>query len=76
MNITDAEHPMRTFRAASGMTQAELAAALGVQQGAIGNYEAWSRLPRPDTAWRFIRLARGQGFNCTLEQLMPEDRAA
>ncbi len=61
-----------SFRTRHGLSQAQLAAALKVAQGAIGNYEAGLRQPSVDIAWRFKRYAESRGESIQLEELYPE----
>ncbi|MGI9213899.1 MAG: helix-turn-helix transcriptional regulator [Methylococcaceae bacterium] len=60
------------FRSRHGMSQAQLASALKVAQGAIGNYEAGLRQPSIDIAWRFKRYAESKGELIHLEEIYPE----
>ncbi len=60
------------FRARHGMSQTQLAVALDVAQGAVGNYEAGLRKPTIAVAWRFKRLAESKGEFILLEDLYPE----
>lgn len=61
-----------SFRSRHGMSQAQLAAALKIAQGAVGNYEAGLRQPSIDIAWRFKRYAESKGETIHLEELYPE----
>jgi DNA-binding XRE family transcriptional regulator len=65
-----------SFRTRHGLSQAQLAAALKVAQGAIGNYEAGLRQPSIDIAWRFKRYAELKGETIQLEDLYPEPARA
>lgn len=65
----------RKFRAETGWTQAQLAAAIEVQRSAIANYEAGAP-PRRDVAQRFIALAKKHGQDFTLEDVFREPEAA
>jgi transcriptional regulator with XRE-family HTH domain len=61
--IVEARELLRSGRAAririeAGLSQSELARALGVSPGAVCRWEAGSRLPREREAVRFARLNR------------------
>lgn len=57
---------LKKLRDERGLTQEELADALGVRPGAIGNYEQGQRLPKDDKMW--IKIAKF--FNVTVDYLM------
>ena len=57
---------LKKLRDEKGLTQEELAEALGVRPGAIGNYEQGQRLPKDDKMW--IKIAKF--FNVTVDYLM------
>lgn len=57
---------LKQLRDAKGITQSELAYAIGVQPGAIGNYEQGQRMPKDDKTW--IKIA--QYFNVSVDYLM------
>ena len=67
---------IRKFRAHLGLSQAELGRRIGVKQGAIGNYEAGTRLPEPEIAARIVSLAREHDFLLTWEDIYVRDNAA
>jgi DNA-binding transcriptional regulator YiaG len=48
--MTYAEH-IKACREALGMTQAQLAAALGISQSALEKWESGIRRPRPISRW-------------------------
>ena len=48
--MTFAEH-IRTARESLGMTQAQLAAALGISQSTLEKWESGIRRPRPISRW-------------------------
>lgn len=58
---------MKERREAAGMTQAELAAAVGLHPSAVCLYEAGKRTMKVSIA---IRIARA--LNCTLDELMKD----
>lgn len=58
---------MRSAREKAGLTQAELAAMLGIKYPNVTRWESGDRLPRVDTA---IRLARA--LNTTVEAIWTE----
>jgi transcriptional regulator with XRE-family HTH domain len=47
-----AEHPLKTYRAEKGITQAELAGELGVWPVTVSRWERRDRTPRPKEAKR------------------------
>lgn len=57
---------LKQLRTEKGLTQEELADALGIKAGAIGNYEQGQRLPKDDKMW--IKIANY--FNVTVDYLM------
>lgn len=57
---------LKRLRIERNLTQEELAEALGVTAGTIGNYEQGSRLPRDDNMWIKIAVY----FNVTVDYLM------
>ena len=57
---------LKQLRDAKGITQSELAYAIGVQPGAIGNYEQGQRMPKDDKTW--VKIA--QYFNVSVDYLM------
>lgn len=61
-----------SFRSRHGLSQSQLAVALNIAQGAVGNYEAGLRQPSIAVAWRFKRFAESKGEYILLEELYPE----
>lgn len=57
---------LKQLREEKGITQSDLAYAIGVQPGAIGNYEQGQRMPKDDKTW--IKIA--QYFNVSVDYLM------
>ena len=57
---------LKQLRTEKGLTQEELADALGIKAGAIGNYEQGQRLPKDDKMW--IKIAKY--FNVSVDYLM------
>lgn len=57
---------LKQLRESHGLTQEQLADALGIKAGAVGNYEQGQRLPKDDKMW--IKIA--QYFNVTVDYLM------
>lgn len=60
----------KRFRSSVGWTQADLADALGVKRSAVANYEV-GQVPRRDVAYRFLDVAKAEGFDCSLEDVLP-----
>ena len=59
---------LKRLREAKDMTQAELAAAAGVAQSAVGNWESGIRMP---TADKLPKLAAILG--CTIDELFKKE---
>jgi putative transcriptional regulator len=59
---------IQTIRARLGVTQAAMAAGIGVTQGNVSNYERGQRMP-PDVAGRFIEFARSLGHAITYDDV-------
>lgn len=60
----------KTFREKHGLTQAELATALGLKsQAAVSNYENGERDPEIPTARKFIAYAKKKGDRYTLDDI-------
>lgn len=60
--------PIRAIRERLGLTQAQLAAALGCTQGNVSFYERGQMVP-PDVAGRLIALASAQGHAITFNDV-------
>lgn len=56
------------LRIKSGMTQSEVAKAIGVSQSAVSQFETLTRLPNLDTVFTYA-LAVGAKMNFSLEDL-------
>lgn len=62
----------KTFRDKHGLTQSELATAIGLKsQAAVSNYEKGGRAPELETARKFIAFAKKKGERYTLEDVYP-----
>ncbi len=57
--------PIAAARLASGMTQAQLATAVGCTQGAVSRWERGLCGPRPETIFKIA-----QTLGCTMEELL------
>jgi DNA-binding XRE family transcriptional regulator len=53
---------VKNIRSRLKLTQAELAAAIGVTQGAICHYETGRQTATPETAAELVRFARRRGL--------------
>lgn len=60
---------VKSIRLQLGMTQAELAARLGVTQGVVSHFEVGRRVLNPSMAAKLIRAARGRGVQVTFDTL-------
>jgi putative transcriptional regulator len=59
---------IQTIRARLGVTQAAMAAGIGVTQGNVSNYERGQRMP-PDVAGRLIEYAKSIGHEITYDDV-------
>ena len=62
-------NPFRHLRKKLGLSQANLAAAIGVKQVTISNYEADTVLPSPSAAASLIKHAASRGVVVTFDEL-------
>ena len=60
---------LKKYREQAGMTQAELAASIGVTQQAIANYESQSRAPSVRKCLVIIKALKKRGVDVTIEDL-------
>ncbi|EAS6352177.1 helix-turn-helix transcriptional regulator [Salmonella enterica] len=60
-----------TVRKRVGVTQQQLAEALGWKQSRIGNYEAGVRTPDLKACRQIVNALRSLGAECTLDTLFP-----
>lgn len=68
----DPMHGVQQIRQRLGMTQAELAAAVGVTQSAVSQYERGDSQITPNVARRLIELAREHGVKATFDDIYRE----
>lgn len=66
---------MKSIREKAGMTQAELAEAVGLTQGAIAHYEGGRRKPGLDECRRIVDALNKHGLSVTLDDLFPPKAA-
>lgn len=59
---------IKSIRDSIGITQAELADALGCTQGNIGHYERGQSIP-PEKAKKLVEFAASKNVSVTLEQI-------
>lgn len=64
---------LRQIREAAGITQAELAAAIGMTQGAIGHYESGRRTPGLSECRSILAVLQKRNVHCTLDQVFPAE---
>lgn len=58
-------------RKKAGITQHQLADALGWNQSRIGNYEAGTRTPDLDSCRRIVEVLNALGAECSLDSVFP-----
>lgn len=63
---------MKTIREQAGITQAALAVALGLTQGAIAHYETGRRTPSLSVCRRIVSALNQLGAACTLADVFPD----
>lgn len=66
---------IREYRTSLGITQQQLADALGVYQPTVNRYER-GRDPSLKTCWQIINSLRSLGANCGLEDVFPDNTTA
>ncbi|AOB29896.1 hypothetical protein AKI39_03115 [Bordetella sp. H567] len=62
-------NPTRRIRQTLGLTQAELATALGISQSLVSQYERGRQEMPPDTARRLIQFAQTRGKRFTFNDI-------
>lgn len=67
---------MKTIREQAGITQAALAAFLGLTQGAIAHYENGRRTPSLSECRRIVNALNELGAKCNLENAFPDPASA
>ncbi len=60
---------LKKYREQAGLTQAELAASIGVTQQAIANYENQHRAPSVRMCMAIIKALKKSGVDVTIEDL-------
>lgn len=63
---------IKSIRTKLGLTQSELAAAIGCTQGNIGHYENKGQTVMPDVARRLIAFAATRGLHLTFDDIYGE----
>lgn len=66
--LSNLQNPFQRFRSQTGMSQVELAAALGLGQPAISSYERGS-FPGPTIAKLFVDLAKRHKVRMDLDEV-------
>jgi putative transcriptional regulator len=66
---------LKQIREAAGITQADLAEAIGMTQGAIGHYESGRRTPGVRECRLILAALRKRKVKCTFDQLFPAEVA-
>ena len=67
--LTDLTNPFQRYRSMKGVSQTELAAALGIRQPTLSNYESGRRRPAVEVAQRFLELCREKRVRCSMEEI-------
>jgi len=60
---------IKQIRERLGLSQASLAAAIGVRQSSVSNYERGTQQVSPDVARRVITVAREHGISLTFDDV-------
>ncbi|ENZ8366474.1 helix-turn-helix transcriptional regulator [Klebsiella aerogenes] len=66
---------LKKLRKEAGISQASLASALDVSQGAIAHYEKGIRKLNVESAKKIIEALNANGVNCTFEDVFPSKKA-
>lgn len=66
---------LKELRQSAGITQAELAEAMGLSQGAIAHYEKGFRGMKAVSIQKLLRVFSEKGVECTFEDVFPSDKA-
>ncbi|EMG3683458.1 TPA: helix-turn-helix transcriptional regulator [Serratia marcescens] len=59
-----------------GITQQQLASALGWNQSRIGNYESGKRNPDLSTCRRIVEVLNSLGAECSLDSVFPPKKSS
>lgn len=62
---------LKLYRVKAGVTQTDLADAIGLTQGAVSHYEAGRRLPTLDDCRLIVGAFNKMGINVTLDDVFP-----
>lgn len=65
---------IKELRSRVGKTQAELAALLGVTQGAVAHYEMGRRQPTLAVCRKIVSAINEWGSPCTLDDVFPDTK--
>ncbi|EHM9266713.1 helix-turn-helix transcriptional regulator [Salmonella enterica] len=65
---------LKKLRKEAGISQASLADALGVSQGAIAHYEKGIRKLNVESAKKVIEALNTHGVSCTFEDVFPTQK--
>lgn len=66
---------LKELRQLAGMTQTELAEAMGLSQGAIAHYEKGFRGMKAMSIQKLLRILSEKGVDCTFEDVFPSQKA-
>lgn len=64
---------IKTLRDQAGKTQADLAAALGITQGAVAHYEKSRRNPGLSTSRKIASVINNWGVKCSINDVFPPE---
>ncbi|ELQ9312183.1 helix-turn-helix transcriptional regulator [Serratia marcescens] len=66
---------LKELRNEAGLSQAALAEAMGVSQGAIAHYEKGFRGMKADSINKLLLVLSKHGVHCTFEDIFPKKKA-
>jgi len=66
---------LKELRNKAGLSQAALAEAMGVSQGAIAHYEKGFRGMKVDSINKLLLVLSEHGICCTFEDIFPKNKA-
>lgn len=66
---------LKELRNEAGLSQAALAKAMGVSQGAIAHYEKGFRGLKANSITKLLQVLSKHGVDCTFEDIFPKTKA-
>ena len=64
---------IKVLRERAGKTQSDLAAELGITQGAVAHYEKSRRIPGFDTCRKIASVINRWGIDCSINDVFPPE---